>query len=475
MIGDKKVLFFQGPKKDDAAAAPPPASDALPRITSVRLQAQFYFNMPIELSSDSFPSPQCREVFDGTLHVIGRSTAKNVYHALADNFLPVVSQIFLDAHLHPEFLHLPRLLLNGFQPGTQGASANEDGVPHMRLMRDLFSAGLIELSTAKGMCFRRIVWGHGAHVMYYDTLLAMRRQVADFARAFVINRYQINMPKAFASYSSPSSSIVTTISNFLFGKGGGSSRSDQVELNSSSSSNSSISSGVVVINSRSLVVNNEPLKVVLYTRGSSGKGRSMKQEDLLLKGLLAAGANAVLCCDFGSTTLEDQLAFAIHADVVMGMHGAALVHGIFTRHGSFSVELKTLYGWVSALFALVTDSRRGTHAQIDVRNYWVPGGHKDIDEPLVKRTIDVLIRAIHFQKEGNIGQLLTLPQKGDFITGPSAQVGALDHVLGPITSELKALCHSMVLYRHREELGSNGDDLHCVECAPYVQRRFIRA
>ena len=46
------------------------------------------------------------------------------------------------------------------------------------------------------------------------------------------------------------------------------------------------------------------------------------------------------------------------------MHGAALAHAVFSRKGVVTVELKTLYGYTSMVFALVSDSRLGLHGQV---------------------------------------------------------------------------------------------------------------
>ena len=40
--------------------------------------------------------------------------------SVGDNFAPLASQIMLDALLAPEFLHMPRKALVGFQPGMSG-------------------------------------------------------------------------------------------------------------------------------------------------------------------------------------------------------------------------------------------------------------------------------------------------------------------------------------------------------------------
>ena len=110
--------------------------------------------------------------------------------------------------------------------------------------------------------------------MFFDGFIFLRRLVTKFARRFVAAMYNLQVPKAF---SLPSTS-----------KGGGS-----------------------LVNP-----DNSPLRVVLFTRGSSGRGRSMKGEDKLVQGINNAGGLAVLCCDYDKTSLEEQLSFAYYADAV---------------------------------------------------------------------------------------------------------------------------------------------------------------
>ena len=40
----------------------------------------------------------CKSYFNGTLHVMGQQTVKVTYHAMADNYVPIVSQILTDAY-----------------------------------------------------------------------------------------------------------------------------------------------------------------------------------------------------------------------------------------------------------------------------------------------------------------------------------------------------------------------------------------
>jgi hypothetical protein len=62
--------------------------------------------------------------------------------------------------------------------------------------------------------------------------------------------------------------------------------------------------------------NGSPLRVVLYTRGNSGRGRSIGNEQLLVQALESRGALVLHCCDFGRVSLEEQLYIAVNADVV---------------------------------------------------------------------------------------------------------------------------------------------------------------
>lgn len=77
----------------------------------------------------------------------------------------------------------------------------------------------------------------------------------------------------------------------------------------------------------------------------------------------------------------------------MGMHGAALTHGVFMAPGTITLELKTLYAYESILFPLVSDSHMGIHAQVNIKKYFIPGGQRPIDDHLVTRILRVLDRA----------------------------------------------------------------------------------
>lgn len=72
LVQDNKfVLFSEKPK-----------TVKLPAVTSVKTQQKIHLNVPVSSINEKYSqSKQCTNYFDGTLHVVGRSTVKNVYHA----------------------------------------------------------------------------------------------------------------------------------------------------------------------------------------------------------------------------------------------------------------------------------------------------------------------------------------------------------------------------------------------------------
>lgn len=169
----------------------------------------------------------------------------------------------------------------------------------------------------------------------------------------------------------------------------------------------------------------------------------------------------------------------------MGIHGAALVHGFFMPAGGIILELKTLYGFQSGLFPLVADARVGYIGQVDIRDYFVPGGHKPVDNALVQRVVRVLDEllmmrkaqreSVGIYKDVGFGEINSKGKKiVDAICGPSKIVpeSGLDHVLGPKLDDLEKVCTSTVLHAFRKYVLEDAKDmLHCSKCAPFNERR----
>jgi len=183
----------------------------------------------------------------------------------------------------------------------------------------------------------------------------------------------------------------------------------------------------------------------------------------------------------------------------MGLHGAAMVHGFFMRPGGMLLELKTLYGFTSGLFHLVMDARRGVLGQVDVREYFIKGGHRPVDTFLIDRTLHVLrsmvqlknnnMQSSSFSMEGladsvirdvnpknNIGT--NGKRRVDMVVSSCKQdrnnhnVSDMFHFLGPTLDHMVDLCRQTVLYKFRHEiLEQSSEDLHCAPCSPFNARR----
>ena len=228
-------------------------------------------------------------------------------YVVGDNFAPLVSQVLNDYFLAPEYLHLPRRMLRGGDFDISHRNHGGSNPAHLRLMDDLMMDTTLGLAEADGHCFSRIVWGYGAHVLYYDTLVTMRRLVADFTHKFIQKVYKLPEPIEFSSSLSIPSSRSAVPSKSHIGK-------DASPTITAITSTTSIGQHQNL--SQDTQFDFSGLKIVYFTRGSSGKGRTMQGEASLVRALRDRGARVLFCCDFSKATLEDQLAYAIHADVV---------------------------------------------------------------------------------------------------------------------------------------------------------------
>mgnify|MGYP006077643425 CR=1 FL=1 len=180
----------------------------------------------------------------------------------------------------------------------------------------------------------------------------------------------------------------------------------------------------------------------------------MGGEELLIQQLQARGAIVAVCCDFGQVSLAQQLGYAIHADVILGQHGAGLANIVFAAPGSMVVELKTLYGYQLDLFRVLTDAVSGVHVHIDVGT---DIGAVKIDEALASRVVGAM--EITSTSQANAKATATAPKNHNSTRDKPADAYALvhsgkdcvqnmasvshgfgPHILGPRIGELASLC-----------------------------------
>ena len=153
------------------------------------------------------------------------------------------------------------------------------------------------------------------------------------------------------------------------------------------------------------------------------------------------------------------------------------------KEGGIIIELKTLYAFTSGLFQIVADSRKSYIGQVDIRDYFIPGGHKPVDSLLVERIIKILKELlilknnektkINMYKDIN-EKLAIFNEKGikrvDVISGPSEinSDSNLNHILGPKKHEMLQTCKSTIPYIYRKTfLNETSEELHCASCSPF--------
>jgi hypothetical protein len=379
--------------------------------------------------------------------------------------------------MYPQYAKKPRRL---FIPGGVHYESYLKVVPHLLLQHDLFSGGHAHSLThpmISGTCFDRIVYGMGPHAMYPNEFTTIRRLASEFARRQAQKMYSLQVPQAWMNGNTAFAHLSTT---------------DAIPDN-----------GVTVKDAYKRGAAPLKLRIVFFSRGPSGKGRTISHEQLAITEMLKAGHQVIYFYDYKRVdSLEAQLSLAYHCDIIMGMHGAALIHGLFAPHGSAILEWKTQYGFDSLLFHQVADSRQGTHAQIDIRSYFVPGGHRPVDNPLVKQTLLALNLLRPFLIYGKLAPYTTShngdhnvsdksllwsnPQAGNttltapvsdkhalgiYINGPQPQLPALTHLLGP--QQGQSICVDMVLMKQKKTLGNRMEDLCLSKCEGFAGKRRL--
>ena len=451
MISPKELTLFKG----SSTAIPGREENALiPNIDSVIRTIGYRGKTKasiIELKKEEtfLSNPHCQQYFHGTLHVIGLQGPTNVYHTISDNYIPMISQIFMDAYTQSPYLKKPRMVVIHKVSVIAGGLKNGESGSHFYLQSKLYSGGIRTWGEIAGTCFERIVWGRGPHAIFHLHLAKQRRIASDFARIHASVLFDLQVPAMWREESS-------TRTESQGGAGGV-----------------------------------KGMKVVLYTRGESGHGRSLANEAVIIQTLQEAGVRAVKCCDYSAAnSLTTQLGFAYYADAVLGMHGAALAHAIFSPKGVYVFELKTLYAFDAVLFALIADAREGTHLQVDIRSYFLNKvGHKAADTKLASRCVQALEKAVELtainrpSSNGDgarshfAGKTYTShsnadsrPNLGIAVTGATNMTAELSHFLGPRVQNCPSECEHMVVYKLSKWSGSSKAlrDSQCV-----VDEKFI--
>lgn len=170
------------------------------------------------------------------------------------------------------------------------------------------SHGGLSLAEASGMCFRRMVWGHGPHLFYTSMMQRLRRLVSRFAREFAKEYITYKQHHNNLTIIDPWSKKIVDKNIFHF------------HNRSSSSFSKKASREHQLSTHRTQLVSDQgnPLKILIYSRGNNiRKSRAIDNETAIVAALKARGAAVTICCDYSRTSLVQQLFNAVQADVVI--------------------------------------------------------------------------------------------------------------------------------------------------------------
>ena len=151
---------------------------------------------------------------------------------------------------------------------------------------------------------------------------------------------------------------------------------------------------------------------------------------------------------------------------MVGLHGAGSTSAVFSRPGVILVELRTVYGYDTDIFARVADSRNGTYVHIDIRAYSKVRRLHYADEALAKRIVNGIFAAQKHQTMPSPKSLIRIASAhDDYIVGPSIATGDLAGLMGPRASLLTTTCLTRLPYaRYRDEVLEGEQMQYCSPC-----------
>ena len=143
------------------------------------------------------------------------------------------------------------------------------------------------------------------------------------------------------------------------------------------------------------------------------------------------------------------------------------MNGIFGKNNNIIVELKTLYGYSTDIFAKVSDARNGTLVHIDIRSpYSTPGSVHIADANLANRVLNGIIAAIEYQSMKYAGTLSKITKyHDDYVVGPSNLTGELSYLLGPPANNIYDTCKKILIYsNYRKDVLKGHWKEYCGAC-----------
>ena len=257
----------------------------------------------------------------------------HIIKSVNDNIIPLLSQIVLDLIFRHNMINRPRALLEGFQP------TDREELKQLSIMHSIVPS-VFTLQSINNMCFHTVIWGNGMKLIYTHLLSALRRVVADLLREVIAIAYQPPNPFTFRAADKRQeksrigkdeailngSSLVfsarvydhSSSSSIIRGRSSSRGSSSDVTSNRRTAETLALSTVDYSLQSQAAATSKyciqrtsnvhrgqavpyyspcltrRPMNIVIFTRGSSGMGRSMAKEQLLKDKLIELGGHNTL-------------------------------------------------------------------------------------------------------------------------------------------------------------------------------------
>jgi len=98
--------------------------------------------------------------------------------------------------------------------------------------------------------------------------------------------------------------------------------------------------------------------------GGEHYNRVLGDPEQLVAAFASEGIQVEECCDFAEMKIKDMLEIVSKAQVLISLHGAGLINGIFARKGVVLVELHGGYGADDVIFRRLAQGRRGGYMKV---------------------------------------------------------------------------------------------------------------
>jgi hypothetical protein len=273
----------------------------------------------------------------------------NAFHAMNDNLFVVLTSIYLQSALYPQYRTIPKSLY-GFRlpPIKDILPTNMFNLLDEFFHRRHFPAA--RLFRDGPHCIQNVNWGSALKPFYRDSFYHLRMKLSEFFK--MILRHQYRLPDASLKMKRPQ--LLTTRE---IGSGA---KQENTTIPKFSRGPK------VMIMTRQPFRNVDRVTSQEKTSNSPDRKIAQQSEAKLMQLYRSYGATVEICCDF-SLSAQAITEKIWDTDICIGIHGAGLTNCIFGREGIVIIELQTDYNFGLDTFLKIAHMMKGHYMLYDIR------------------------------------------------------------------------------------------------------------